>query len=153
MKSEPDVYGIDHLIAAGGPAMWEGCRNYTVRNFFRDRFAAGDLALFSHSNANPSGLAGTMRVTSVAYADPTQFDPESHYYDPKSSPEAPRWLCVDVEFLEKFPRIVSLAEMRADPVLSGMETLRKGSRLSVTPLTDAEWERALELGRAAPAQG
>lgn len=153
MKSEPDVYGIDHLIAAGGPAMWEGCRNYTVRNFFRDQFQVDDHALFSHSNANPSGLAGIMRVASVAYSDPTQFDPESHYYDEKSPKENPRWLCVDVEFVEKFPRIVSLAQMRTDPVLAGMETLKKGSRLSVTPVTEVEWNRALELARSEPARG
>lgn len=147
MKSEPDVYGIDHLIAAGGPAMWEGCRNYTVRNAFRDLFSVGDLALFAHSNASPSGLAGIMRVTSVAYPDPTQFDPANRYHDAKSTEENPRWLCVDVHFVERFPRVISLAEMRADPVLAGMETLRKGSRLSVTPVTDAEWARALELAR------
>lgn len=153
MKSEPDVYGIAHLEAAAGPQMWEGCRNYTVRNAFRDLFAPGDLALFAHSNASPSGLAGIMRVASAAYADPTQFDPASRYHDPKSTGENPRWLCVDVEFVERFPRVVSLAEMRADPVLAAMETLRRGSRLSVTPVTPAEWARALELGRSVPSSG
>ena len=147
MKSEPDTYGIAHLEREPGPAMWEGCRNYTVRNAFRDLFSVGDLALFAHSNANPAGLAGVMRIANAAYPDPTQWDPDSEYYDPKSPREAPRWLAIDVEHVETFPRVLSLAEMRVDPVLATMETLRRGNRLSVTSVTPEQWDRALTLAR------
>lgn len=151
MKSEPDTYGIDDLIAAGKPAMWEGCRNYTVRNFFRDEMSDGDLAFFHHSNANPSGIVGTMRIVGEAYPDPTQFDPNSHYFDPKSPRDNPRWLLRDVEFIEKFPRIVSLAEMKTIPGLEEMWVLRKGMRLSVMPVTQKEWEIIHRVAKEAAA--
>lgn len=138
MKSEPDVYGIDDLIREG-TGMWEGCRNYTVRNFMRDAMAHGDLAFFYHSNADPSGIVGEMEVTGSAYPDPTQFDPESEYYDPKSDPANPRWLAIDVRFRRKYPRTIGLAELRATPGLEDMLVLRKGQRLSVMPVTEAEW--------------
>ncbi|MCC6686291.1 MAG: EVE domain-containing protein [Fimbriimonadaceae bacterium] len=145
MKSEPDTYGIDDLIKQGR-GMWEGCRNYTVRNFFRDDFQIGDLAFFHHSNSKPSGVIGVMKCVSEPYADPTQFDPESHYYDPKAPREGkPRWLVVDMEFVRKFDRIVSLAELREHPVLKDMWVCRKGQRLSVMPVTEREWETLLDL--------
>lgn len=147
MKSEPDTYGIDDLIAKGGPDVWEGCRNYQVRNMFRDDMKVGDLAFFYHSNAEPSGVVGVMRVARAAYADPTQFDPGSVYYDPKSDRENPRWLAPDVEFVEKFGRVVSLGELRATPGLEEMLVLRKGQRLSVLPVTEGEWAIVLSLGR------
>jgi len=140
MKSEPDCYSIDDLAAAGGPAMWEGCRNYTVRNFFRDTMQPGDLAFFYHSNAEPSGIVGTMEIVGDAYPDPTQFDPTSDYYDPKSPREKPRWLLRDVLFREKWERVVSLAELRGVPGLEEMLVLRRGQRLSVMPVTEAEWQ-------------
>jgi predicted RNA-binding protein with PUA-like domain len=140
MKSEPDCYSIDDLIAAGGPAMWEGCRNYTVRNFFRDTMQPGDRAFFYHSSVDPAGIVGTMEIVGDAYPDPTQFDPESDYYDPKSPRENPRWILRDVLFSEKFARIVTLAELRATPGLEEMQVLRKGQRLSVMPVSAAEWE-------------
>lgn len=140
MKSEPDCYSIDDLAAAGGPAMWEGCRNYTVRNFFRDAMRPGDLAFFYHSSTDPSGIVGTMKIVGEAYPDPTQFDPASEYYDPKSPRENPRWILRDVLFLEKFKRIVPLAELRQIPGLEEMQVLRKGQRLSVLPVTGQEWE-------------
>ncbi len=145
MKSEPDTYSIDDLIAKGGPDIWEGCRNYTVRNFIRDAMAPGDEAFFYHSNADPSGIVGVMRIVGPAYPDPTQFDPASEYHDPKSPPEAPRWLARDVEFVRKFARVVSLAELRATPGLEEMLVLRRGQRLSVMPVTEAEWLGVLAL--------
>ena len=145
MKSEPDVYGIDHLARETKPAMWEGCRNYTVRNFMRDTMKGGDLAFFHHSNSDPSGIVGIMEIVGEPYPDPTQFDPKSHYYDPKSTKEAPRWLARDVKFVRKFNRIIPLAELREHPLLSDMWVARKGQRLSVMPVTAAEWEAVLAL--------
>ena len=145
MKSEPDVYSIDHLMAAGKPAMWEGCRNYTVRNFFRDSMSNGDLAFFYHSNAQPSGIVGLMRIVGDAYPDPTQFDPSSEYFDEKSSLEIPRWLLRDVEFIQKFSRVITLSELRDIEGLSEMLLLRKGQRLSVMPVEEHEWNLIMEI--------
>lgn len=140
MKSEPETYGIDQLAAAKEPEMWEGCRNYTVRNFLRDAMRSGDLAFFHHSNATPSGIAGTMEIMSDAYPDPTQFDPASEYYDPKSPRVNPRWLVRNVRLVERYARVVSLAELRETPGLEEMQVLRKGQRLSVMPVTEQEWK-------------
>lgn len=145
MKSEPNCYSIDDLIAAGGPAMWEGCRNYTVRNFFRDTMAPGDLAFFYHSTQPPVGIVGTMEIVGEAYPDPTQFDPESDYFDPKSPRDNPRWLLRDVVFREKFKRTIPLAELRAIPALEGMAVLQKGQRLSVMPVGAEEWSIVNDL--------
>jgi predicted RNA-binding protein with PUA-like domain len=139
MKSEPDCYSIDDLKKAGGPAMWEGCRNYTVRNFFRDEMKIGDKAFFYHSNIPPVGIVGTMEIVSEPYPDPTQFDPESEYYDPKSKKENPRWVLRDVQFVEKYKRCVTLAELKETPGLENMLVVRKGQRLSVMPVTEQEW--------------
>ena len=139
MKSEPECYSIDDLRAAGGPAMWEGCRNYTVRNFFRDSMRVGDMAFFYHSTQAPVGVIGTMAIVSDAYPDPTQFDPASDYFDPKSPPDAPRWLVRDVIFKEKFLRTVPLSELRGVPGLEGCAVLQRGQRLSVMPVSAAEW--------------
>jgi len=140
MKSEPDTYSIDDLAAAGKPAMWEGCRNWTVRGFFRDSMKPGDKAFFYHSNIAPIGIIGTMEIVGDAYPDPTQFDPTSHYYDPKSKPESPRWVLRDVLFLKKYPRTITLDELRRTPGLEQMWVVRKGQRLSVMPVTEAEWD-------------
>lgn len=145
MKSEPDVYGIDHLARETKPAMWEGCRNYTVRNYMRDTMKPGDLAFFHHSNADPSGIVGIMEIVGEPYPDPTQFDPKSHYFDAKSPRTAPRWLARDVKFVRKFARTVSLAEMRQTSGLENMLVIRKGQRLSVLPVTESEWEIVLGL--------
>lgn len=147
MKSEPDVYGIDDLISAGKPAIWEGCRNYTVRNFIRDTMQPGDMAFFYHSNAEPSGIVGSMRIVGPAYPDPTQFDPQSDYFDPKAPSDGSRWLARDVEFVEKFPRTISLAELRETPGLEEMLVLRRGQRLSIMPVTAEEWRIVHELAR------
>jgi predicted RNA-binding protein with PUA-like domain len=149
MKSEPETYGIDHLIAErDSTGMWEGCRNYTVRNYIRDEMSIGDLSFFYHSNADPSGIVGTMEVVSEAYPDPTQWEPESKYYDPKSPKENPRWWVRDVRYLDKFPRTISLAELRETPGLEDMIVTRKGLRLSITPVTPEEWEIVLRLAGA-----
>ncbi len=150
MKSEPDVYGIDELIAKGGPDIWEGCRSYQVRNTMRDDMKAGDLAFFHHSNAKPSGIVGVMRIVREAYPDPTQFDPASKYFDPKSPSENPRWLAVDVEHGEKFSRCISLAELREEPALAEMQVLRKGQRLSVLPVTEEEWQAVMQMAARSP---
>lgn len=147
MKSEPDVYGIDHLKAKGKPDIWEGCRNYTVRNFMRDQMNPGDMALFYHSNAKPSGIVGIMRITSQAYPDPHQFDPKSKYYDEKSPQDNPRWLAVDVEYVEKFSRVISLAELKETAGLENMAVVQRGQRLSVMPVTESEWNLVLELAK------
>lgn len=140
MKSEPDTYSIDDLAAAQGPAMWEGCRNYVVRNFMRDEIKPGDLAFFYHSSCDPAGIVGIMEVTREGYPDPTQFDPKSDYHDPKSDPANPRWLAVDVKLIEKFGQIITLAQLREIPGLESMLVLRKGQRLSVMPVTEKEWQ-------------
>jgi predicted RNA-binding protein with PUA-like domain len=145
MKSEPDVYSIDDLAATPGPAMWEGCRNYTVRNFFRDAMSPGDLAFFYHSNCNPSGIVGVMEIVSEAYPDPTQFDPASEYFDPKSPHESPRWLLRDVIFRDKFARVIPLSELKSHPELGTMLVVQRGQRLSVMPVTEAEWNLVMGL--------
>lgn len=145
MKSEPDVYSIDDLAAAGR-GMWEGVRNYQARNTMRE-MRVGDLVLLYHSNAKPSGVAGVARIAREAYPDPFQFEPLSDYYDPKSKPEDPRWSCVDVEFVEKLPRLVSLAELKEQPALEGMEVTRRGSRLSVHPVSAEHFRYVVALSR------
>ncbi len=143
MKSEPDVFSIDDL-ARDGTTSWEGVRNYQARNFMRDDMKKGDLVLFYHSNATPPGVAGIARVAREAYPDPSAWDPRSDYHDPKSTPENPTWLMVDVEFVERFADVVSLDELKAAPELEGMLVIRRGQRLSVQPV-EAEhfrWVRA-----------
>ncbi|AIE87508.1 EVE domain-containing protein [Fimbriimonas ginsengisoli] len=140
MKSEPDCYSIDDLAAEKKPAMWEGCRNYTVRNFMRDSMKAGDLAFFYHSSVDPAGIVGVMEIVGEAYPDPTQFDPTSEYYDEKSPRDNPRWLARNVRLVEKYARIATLAELREVPGLEEMLVLRRGQRLSVMPVTAEEWK-------------
>ncbi|MBS1709053.1 MAG: EVE domain-containing protein [Armatimonadetes bacterium] len=147
MKSEPDCYSIDDLRAKAGPDVWEGCRNYTVRNFFRDSMSVGDLAFFYHSVAAPTGIVGVMKVVSEAYPDPTQFDPKSEYYDPKAPADGSRWITRDVEFVEKFSRCITLSELRETPGLEDMFVLRKGQRLSVMPVTETEFGIVSDLAR------
>ena len=139
MKSEPGCYSIDDL-QRDQVEMWDGVRNYQVRNMMRDDMKQGDLALFYHSNAGAeTGVVGVMKIVREAYPDPTQFDPKSEHPDPKSDPANPRWLCVDVEYQDTFPRIVTLAELKTEKTLAKMSLLRKGNRLSVMPVTKAEF--------------
>ncbi|TQF00328.1 MAG: EVE domain-containing protein [Spiribacter salinus] len=145
MKSEPDVYGIDHLAAEpDGVEHWDGIRNYQVRNMFRDQFRIGDQAFFYHSNTKVPGIVGVMEVVSEAYPDHTAFEP-GKYYDPKSDPDNPRWLMVDVRYLRHTRRVITLAELKADPALSDMALVRRGNRLSVMPVTDDQWAHILEM--------
>ena len=144
VKSEPDAYSIDDL-ARDGTEPWSGVRNYTARNFMRDAMAIGDLVLFHHSNAKPPGVVGVAKVASASYPDPTQFDPGSPYYDPKATPEAPRWMLVDMQFVEKLPRMVTLAQAKADPMLDGM-VLTGRARLSVQPVERHHFAHILALG-------
>src|SRR5512140_974633 len=151
MKSEPETYSIDELARAGKPQMWEGCRNYVVRNYFRDEMSDGDMAFFYHSNIDPIGVIGTMRIVGEAYPDPTQFDPTSDYYDPKSPKDKPRWLLRDGLCVEKFDRTVTLAELRTIPGLENMLVVKKGQRLSVMPVTESEWEIVNKVAHELPA--
>jgi predicted RNA-binding protein with PUA-like domain len=144
MKSEPSVYGIDNL-QKDRQTSWGGVRNYQVRNMFRDDFAKGDLAFFYHSSCAQPGIVGTMSITRAGYADPAQFERNSEYFDVKSRRESPTWLAVDVRYKRRFPRTVTLEELRACPRLTDMLVLRRGNRLSVTPLTPDEAEAIQEL--------
>ena len=142
MKSEPDEVSIDDAMAA--PVPWIGVRNYQARNFMRDQMKVGDGVLFYHSSCAEPGIAGIAEVVSTAYPDHTQFDSASHYFDPKSTPETPRWMMVDVKGVRK-TRLLSLTEMRRHAALSTMVVLQKGSRLSITPVTSQEWQSVLAL--------
>jgi len=146
MKSEPEVYSIDDL-ARDGKTFWEGVRNYQARNFMRDDMRPGDPVLYYHSNADPTGVAGLARVARTGYPDASALDPASDYFDSKASEQDPRWFMVDVEFAERFPRVITLDELRAAPGLEKMLVINK-SRLSVQPVTDAEYEIVVKLGRA-----
>ena len=138
MKSEPDEFSIDDLVRAPGQTTsWFGVRNYQARNFMRD-MKLGELALFYHSSCPEPGIAGIVEIAKLAHPDASQFDKKSPYYDPKSTRDDPRWWNVDVKLVRK-TRLVPLAEMRTSPALSSMITLRKGNRLSITPVTAAEW--------------
>ena len=143
-KSEPDCYGIDDLKREG-TGMWEGCRNYQVRNWLRDAMKPGDQAFFYHSNVEPVGIVGVMAIVSDAYPDPTQFDPKSEYFDPKATPENPRWVVRDVKFVRKLQRVVTLSEIKNTPGLAGMAVAKKGQMFSITPVTEAEWNQVLSL--------
>ena len=145
MKSEPDECSIDTLLQSPEQSVpWIGVRNYQARNFMRDEMALGDGVLFYHSSCAEPGIAGLAAVTRLAYPDASQFDVHSPYYDAKSSPGKPRWLNVDVGQPRK-TRLLSLAEMRRRPELASMRVLQAGNRLSITPVTDAEWQAVLQL--------
>jgi predicted RNA-binding protein with PUA-like domain len=140
MKSEPDEFSIDDLAAAPKQSTpWFGVRNYTARNFMRDEMRLGDGVLFYHSSCPEPGIAGIAKVASTPYPDDSQFDRKSPYHDPKAKREAPRWMLVDVK-LERKTRLMPLSEMRVYPQLAKMLTLRRGNRLSITPVTEAEWK-------------
>lgn len=144
MKSEPSDFSIDNLQSVGREP-WDGIRNYQVRNMFRDVFAPGDIALFYHSNTKEIGIVGEMRVASHAYLDPTQFDPTNSHYDPKSTPDNPRWLLVDVEFVQKFARTITLQELKESKYFATLPIVRKGNRLSVVEIEEAQYKQIKEL--------
>ena len=140
MKTEPDECSIDDALAApGGRTPWTGVRNYQARNFMRDLMQPGDGVLFYHSSCAEPGVAGVAEIACTANPDPTQFDRKSPYYDPKAKRDAPRWLHVEVRALRK-TRLVGLAELKAHNALAGMQVLRRGNRLSITPVAKAEWD-------------
>lgn len=143
MKSEPGTYSIDDL-ESDGETSWEGVRNHQARNFMRDEMKVGDGVLFYHSSANPPGVAGVAEISRAGYPDPTAQDPSSDYYDEKATAEDPRWYRVDIRFVRKLPRLVSLEELKADPALEGMVVTRR-SRLSVQPVEKPHFDHVLEM--------
>jgi predicted RNA-binding protein with PUA-like domain len=143
MKSEPDEVSIDDVVAAPGHTVsWFGVRNYQARNFMRDTMRVGDGVLFYHSSCAEPGVAGVAEVASTPYPDHSQFDKKGKYFDPKATEEQPRWVSVDVKAVRKTP-LLALAEMRAMPALAEMVLLQKGSRLSISPVTPAQWKAIL----------
>lgn len=144
MKSEPDTFSIDDL-AKRGREPWDGVRNYQARNFMRDGMRVGDGVLFYHSNCAEPGIVGLAEVVSDAYPDPSQFDPKSDYFDPGASRDNPRWMLVDVGFVRKLKRTITLRELQALPALAEMPLVRKGNRLSVMPVKASEWKTILGL--------
>jgi predicted RNA-binding protein with PUA-like domain len=165
MKSEPDVFSVDDLARRPKKTEpWNGVRNYQARNFMRDDMKRGDLVFFYHSSCPQPGIAGIMKVARQAYPDETQFDDSSEYFDPKATRDKPRWVNVDVRMVRKTrlvrdkprwvnvdvrmvrkTRLVSIEELRSHPELSSMQILKKGNRLSITPVTDAEWQFIMSL--------
>lgn len=143
MKSEPDVYSIDHL-ARDKSTNWNGVRNYQARNFMRDQMQIGDKVLFYHSNCEEPGIVGVAEVSKLAYPDPSQFDKKSKYYDEKSTQDDPRWLNVDIRFVKKI-RPVTLATMRDHKPLQTMRILQRGNRLSITPVDPKEWKEVMTM--------
>ena len=144
MKSEPDVFSIDDLARAKVEP-WTGVRNYQARNFMRDGMTSGDGVLFYHSSCEVPGVAGVAEVASAAYPDPTQFERKSEYYDEKSTRENPRWMLVDVAFRRRLKRVIALTELKEQPRLDGFALLQRGNRLSVLPVTKAQWDTILAL--------
>ena len=148
MKSEPNDFSIDDLRAAPGrETCWDGVRNYQARNFMRDQMKRGDLVFFYHSNCPQPGIAGIATVCREAYPDHTAFDPNDKHYDPKSDPNNPRWYMVDISYQRKLQRLISLSELRehGDGQLKHLALLRRGNRLSVTPVGGREWDFILSL--------
>jgi predicted RNA-binding protein with PUA-like domain len=153
IKSEPTAYSIDDL-KRDKSTLWEGVRNYQARNFMMKEMKVGDEALFYHSSAEPPAAVGIAEVSGPAEPDPTQFDANDSHYDPKSTPANPNWYCVRVKFKQKFARQVSLTELRAQKDLQNMVLLRKGSRLSIQPVTEKEFRVVSKLGSTkAPGSG
>lgn len=146
IKSEPDCYSIDDLKKEKKTS-WNGVRNYQARNFMRDSMKVGDLALFHHSNSKPTGVYGIAKVVSTPHPDLSAFDVKDEHFDPKSKKESPTWICVDFAFVEKFPRIVSLEEIKKDHKLAKIMLTQTGSRLSIQPVSKAHFERIIKLSK------
>ncbi len=146
MKSEPDVFGIHDLYQRPNQTEpWDGVRNYQARNMMRDAMKIGDQVFFYHSNCDEPGIVGIMEIAKEGYPDHTAFDPDDHHFDPKSNPEKPRWMMVDVKFVRRLSRTISLKELKARPELIEMAVVRPGNRLSVMPVTATEWAFILSL--------
>ncbi|MBC2604201.1 EVE domain-containing protein [Puniceicoccus vermicola] len=149
MKSEPDAFSIEDLEKReNGTEPWDGIRNYQARNFMRDDMKIGDAVLFYHSNCKTPGVVGVAEIASEAYPDPTAFDSKSKYFDEKSDPENPRWILVDVRFVDKLPRTVSLSEMKETAALKDMKILQRGNRLSITPVAKKEFDHILKMAKS-----
>lgn len=145
-KSEPEEFSIDDLKARPGKTEhWDGVRNYQARNFMRDDMKKGDLVFFYHSNCETPGIVGVAKVVKEGYPDHTAFDPDDKHYDPKSDPDKPRWMMVDVKYVRKFRRTLSLAELKLCTPLQDMRLLQKGNRLSVMPVKKKEWDYIMQL--------
>lgn len=146
LKSEPSSFSFADLLASPKKTTcWDGVRNYQARNFMRDGMRKGDLAFFYHSSTEPPGIAGIVEIVREAYPDPSAFDPTSDYHDPRSKPDDPAWLMVDVRAKRAFDEPITLTELRELPGLDGMELLRRGSRLSVQPVLAEHWDRIVAL--------
>ncbi len=146
MKSEPDEFSIDDLAAAPDQTdHWDGVRNYQARNMMRDQMRAGDQVFFYHSNTKVPGIVGIAEVAREGYPDHTAFDPEDPHYDPKSDPDKPRWYMVDLRFVRRLDRTISLTELKERPEIADMPLVRKGNRLSVMPVTAQQWQFILSL--------
>ena len=146
MKSEPNTFGIADLEAMPGQTEhWDGIRNYQARNFMRDGMRIGDQAFFYHSNCPTPGIVGIVEVVREAYPDFTALDPESHYHDPKCTGDDNRWSMVDVRLKQVFPRTIALSELKTQDALADMPVIRKGNRLSITPVSPAEWDHILSM--------
>ncbi|MFT4919591.1 MAG: putative RNA-binding protein with PUA-like domain [Zhongshania aliphaticivorans] len=146
MKSELDTFSLDDLRKRPkGTEHWDGVRNYQARNMMRDQMKVGDKVFFYHSSCPQPGIAGIAEVVREAYPDSSAQNPESRYFDPKASPENPRWYMVDVRFERKFKRLIPLAELKAEPALGEMTLVQKGSRLSIMPVTPEEWRQILAM--------
>jgi len=146
MKSEPAEFSIDDLAAQSNQTdHWDGVRNYQVRNMMRDQMQVGDQAFFYHSNAKPPGVAGIVEIVRAGYPDHTAFDPNDPHYDPKSDPDNPRWFMVDVRLVRTMARLIPLNELKANPALADMPLVKKGNRLSVMPVSEAQWHAILAM--------
>ena len=146
MKSEPDVFGIDHLVAMPERTEhWDGVRNYQARNMMRDQMKVGDQVFFYHSNCTAPGIVGIMEVVRESYPDHTAWDPQSRYFDPKSAPDRPRWFMVVVKYLRHTKRVIPLAELKEHEALENMPLVRKGNRLSIMPVSPREWDYILRI--------
>ncbi|MEM6710006.1 MAG: EVE domain-containing protein [Pseudomonadota bacterium] len=146
MKSEPGEFSFQDLFKRPKRREpWDGVRNYQARNFMRDDMRQGDEIFFYHSNCEVPGIVGIAAVASDAYPDPTAFDPKDKHYDPKSDPDNPRWFLVDVRYIRKLKRIISLKELKAEPALEEFPLVRRGNRLSVMPVTQAHWRHILAM--------
>jgi predicted RNA-binding protein with PUA-like domain len=146
MKSEPETFSIDTLIACPNQTShWDGVRNYQARNMMRDQMQIGDLVFFYHSNCAPPGIVGIMKVVREGYPDSTALDSSNPHYDPKSTQQNPRWYMVDVQFIRKFKRMITLDELKQNPALSNLALVRRGNRLSILPVSDSEWQAIVAM--------
>lgn len=146
MKSEPDAFSIDDLHDMPKQTEhWDGVRNYQARNMMRDDMKLGDLVFFYHSNCKEPGIVGIAKVVKTAYPDFTAWDPTSKYYDPKSTPDNPRWFMVDIQFVRKLSRTITLNELKARPDIDDMPLVRRGNRLSIMPVTEPQWNIVLSM--------